>query len=221
MVCFSSSAAFGDITDHNAEFISAQPTSPMNWTIINSCLYLEMFYQSSAPTKSPDGVYVFTSASGNGSAPMIALPDLALYTKWVFEHPAEAKGMVLDTATEHVSWANVAKAFTEVTGKKAIYNNMTIDDYMPIMGITFKNGVESRFGEDASPGDATLFKAVDNFSAFNEVHRLAVPPSQGLWPVDYARLDEILPGRVKSVKEWFVKEGFTGDEKKGILKTAV
>lgn len=180
-----------------------------------------MFYQFSAPRKTAEGVYVFTSATGNGSAPMTTLPDLALYTKWAFENPEEAQGMILNTATEHVDWDNLDKAFTAVTGKKAIYHSMEMDDYEVLRGKALKHGPESRLGNSTAPGDLTLFKAMDNFLAFNEVHRLAVPPSQGLWPVIYAKLDKILPSRLRSVKKWFVKEEYTGDESKGILKTGI
>ena len=43
--------------------------------------------------------------------------------------------------------------------------------------------------------------------------------SQGLWTVDYDRLDGILPGRVRSVKEWMEKVGYMGEEKVGVLGT--
>lgn len=152
---------------------------------------------------------------------MIALPDLALYTLWVFENPEQARGLVLDTATEHVNFNSMVKSFTEVTGKKAIYNSLELEEMLPLMVRSFKNGADTVLGEETARGDPTLVKAVDNFRAFQEVHRLAVPPSQGLWPVDYAKLDKILPNRIRSVKEWFERESYTGDVRKVVLKSGV
>ena len=185
----------------------------MNWTVVNSCLYLEMLYSVQRPKLADDGqTYVFTNSIGDGSAAMITLPDLALYVQWVFEHPEEARGMILDTATEHVNWHNVAKAFTEVTGKPAVYNSVAPRAASEAQASRMPGGLEATFGE----GGMTV---ADNFTAFNEVHSLAVDGSQGLWTVDYERLDRILPGRVRSVAEWMKKVGYTGEETKTVLRT--
>jgi hypothetical protein len=63
------------------DFISAQLTSPMNWTVVNSALYLEMLLANSRPAMAEDGkTYVFNGPVGDDAAAMINLPDLALYT---------------------------------------------------------------------------------------------------------------------------------------------
>jgi hypothetical protein len=147
--------------------ISTQPTSPMNWTMVNSALYLEMLLANSRPAMAEDGkTYVFNGPVGDGAAAMIDLPDLALYTEWVFEHPEEARGMILDTVTEHVSWHKVIKAFTEVTGKPAIYNQVAPRAFAEIVASNMPEGLESRF-------DVNGLKVSDNSEAIFELHSLA------------------------------------------------
>ncbi|KAK1634954.1 hypothetical protein BDP81DRAFT_396178 [Colletotrichum phormii] len=199
----------GRVTD----FISAQPTGSMNWSVVNSALYLEMFYSSFLPTLGADGkTFVFNGAMGDGSAAMVTLPDLALYTLWVFDNPEKARGLVLDVATEHVGWHNVATAFTKVTGKPAVYNPISPEMFGLTVAAGMPGGVESRFGENG-------MRVADNFEAFMELHSLAVSGSQGLWTVDYDTLDRILPGRVKSVEEWMRKVDYTGENSRAVLKT--
>jgi hypothetical protein len=53
----------------------------MNWTVVNSALYLEMLLANSRPAMAEDGkTYVFNGPVGDDAAAMINLPDLALYT---------------------------------------------------------------------------------------------------------------------------------------------
>ena len=185
----------------------------MNWTVLNSCLYLEMLYENFRPTLGEDGkTYVFANAAGDGAVPMIALPDLAEYTKWVFENPEEARGAIIDAATEHVRWNDVAKGFTDVTGKPAIVQSITPRQFGEAVASQSQDGLETRFG-------AGGMKVADNFTGFMEVHSLAVPGTQGLWPVDYARLDKIFPGRVKSIGDWMKKVNYTGEDVKNVLRT--
>jgi hypothetical protein len=120
--------------------------------------------------------------------------------------------MILDTATEHVSWHKVVKAFTEVTGKPAIYNQVAPRAFAEIVASNMSEVLESRFGVSG-------LKVSDNFEAFLELHSLATNGGQGLWTVDYELLDKILPHRIRSVTEWMDTVRYTGDDQVRILKT--
>jgi hypothetical protein len=63
---------------------------------------------------------------------MIYLEDLGRYAKWLFDHPTEANGINLKIATEQVGWANLAQSFTEVTGKKPIFKDISLDEYFAL-----------------------------------------------------------------------------------------
>jgi hypothetical protein len=188
-----------------ADWISAQPSDgPMMWSVLTSCMYLEMFSELLAPfpeTRDGEEVMVFKAPVGDGKPPMIYLEDLGKYAKWLIENPERSNGMVLKIATENVGWAEVAKAFTDVTGKKAIFEDITLDQY-------FASGTfpkpDGKVGHSVGHDDDTLQTYRQNFSGFWNSWKESVLTR------DYALLDEILPARVKSVAEWMKLTDYTG-----------
>jgi hypothetical protein len=184
-----------------ADFINAQPTSPMKWSILTSCMYMEMLGELLLPRLIPDDpdTKVFSAPVGNGRPPMIYLADLGRYARWIFDNPARSNGMNLQVATDNVGWAHLAETLTAVTGQKAAFKNVTLDEY-------FASGAlptpDRKVGH--SVDDPTLMTYRQNFSGFWNGWK------DGLVKVDYALLDEILPTRVKSLREWMEIVGYTG-----------
>lgn len=195
-----------------ADWMSAQGTAgPMKWSVLTSCMYLEMFSELLAPfPEVVDGEkgYVFKAPVGSGTPPMIYLEDLGRYAKWLFEHPERANGMNLKIATAQVGWEDVAKSFTDVTGKKARFEDITLDNYfnLPIFPKP-----DAKVGHSADHDDSTLQTYRQNFSGFWNTWKA------GVLTRDYDLLDEILPTRVKSVGDWMRVTGYTG-ERGSVLK---
>ncbi|KAE8447779.1 hypothetical protein EG329_010173 [Mollisiaceae sp. DMI_Dod_QoI] len=188
-----------------ADWISAQPKDgPMQWSILTSCMYLEMFSELLRPfPEMVDGeeVMVFKAPVGAGRPPMIFLEDLGRYGRWLIDHPEKSSGMNLKISTEQVGWEDVAEAFAEVTGKKAAFRDITLDEY-------FSSGIfpapDAKVGHSVGHDDDTLQTYRQNFSGFWNTWKESVLQR------DYTLLDEILPTRVKSVKEWMKVTGYTG-----------
>jgi hypothetical protein len=70
----------------------------------------------------------------------------------VFDNPSQRNGLELHVATEDISWKDLASAFTEVTGQKAVYKDVTLDEY-------FKLGIldpDMIVGNSTDPNDSTL-----------------------------------------------------------------
>ncbi|KAF2812086.1 NAD(P)-binding protein [Mytilinidion resinicola] len=193
-----------------SEFLSNQPTSPMKWSVLSSCLYLDMFSSLLLPKPDPADpeVNVFSLPLGAGHPPLIHLPDLGRYARWMFDTPERSSGLNLQIGTENISWEHVAKTFTEVTGKKAVYKDVTLDEY-------FASGVfpapDAKLGYSADQNDSTLMTYRENFSGFWNTWK------DNLVKTDYALLDGILPDRVKSLGEWMRLTGYNGGHK-AILK---
>jgi len=193
-----------------ADFISAQSTTPMKWSVLTSCMYLETLTELLAPNPSPEDpdVMVFSAPVGKGQPPLIHLPDLGRYARWIFDHPERSNGLNLTIATENVGWEYLAKTFQEVTGKKAVFKDITLDELFASKAFPFPDG---KVGHSVSPGDPTLQTYRQNFSGFWNTWKA------DLLKVDYALLDEILPSRVKTLGEWMKLTGYTG-EKIPVLK---
>ncbi|RHZ59242.1 uncharacterized protein CDV56_101423 [Aspergillus thermomutatus] len=169
------------------DYLSAQPTTPMAWSVLTSCLYVEGLSEILRPFPDPNDpdTMVFAVPLGDGKCPLIYLEDYGAYARWILDNPSQSNGLELHVATEDIAWKDVAAAFTAVTGKKAVYKDVTLDEY-------FQLGVFPN--PDVKLGHSAV---------------LMILPSN-LSKRDYQLLDETLPTRVKSVREWMEKTGYTG-----------
>jgi hypothetical protein len=192
------------------DYISAQPITPMAWSVLTSCLYMEGLSELMAPHPDPNdpSTLVFAVPLGTGKCPLIYLKDYGDYARWMLDTPSRSNGLELHVATEDIAWKDLAAAFTAVTGLKSVYKDVTLDQY-------FNLGIfpdpEAKVGHSVGYDDPTLFTVRENFSGFWNTWK------DNLTKRDYKLLDEILPTRVKSVKEWMEKTGYRG-ESASILK---
>ena len=176
----------------------------MAWSVLTSCLYIQGLSEILRPLLSTTepGTMVFAAPVGQGKVPLIDLDDYGLYARWMFDTPSRSKGLNLHVATEDIAWKDLATVFSEVTGKHAVYNDTTLEQYFSL-GI-FKTP-EAKIGQSVAGDDSTLLTYRENFSGFWNTWK------DDLTKRDYALLDEILPSRTKSVKEWMIKVGYTGE----------
>ena len=65
--------------------------------------------------------------------------------------------------------------------------------------------------EHEGENDDTLLTFRENFSAWWRIYQRS-GGNKGVLRRDYELLDRILPGRVKTIGEWMMKVGYTGDE---------
>jgi hypothetical protein len=195
------------------DWMRSQPLEPMKWSVLTTGPYAEMLSASQRPEKDENGVYVFRAPLGEGAVPYIYLDDLALYAKWIFDHPEESQGLDLQVATEHVGWKYLAETFERVMGKKARYESVSVEEHMPK---EWKMGDVKLGAEHEGEKDDTLLTFRENFSAWWRIYQRS-GGNKGVLRRDYEMLDRILPGRVKSIGEWMVKVGYTGDENKALL----
>lgn len=174
----------------------------MAWSVLTSCLYIEGLSEILRPFPQPDGSYIFSAPIGTAKLPLIYLQDYGLYARWLLDHPERSNGLELHVGTEDIAYTDLAKAFEEVTGTKAVYKEVTTEEY-------FKLGLfpdaDAKIGNTHDANDPTLFTYRENFGGFWETWKAELTHR------DYALLDEILPTRVKSVKEWMVKVEYTGE----------
>ena len=193
-----------------ADYLSAQPTNTMAWSVLTSCMYMESLSEFLLPQPDPNDpeIYVFAVPLGDAKCPLIYLKDYGDYVRWMFDNATKSTGLNLHVGTEDIAWKDLAAAFTAVTGKTAVYKELTMDEF-------FNQGIfpnpEAKVGHSVSQDDPTLVTVRQSYSGFFNMWR------DGLTKRDYKLLDEILPGRVKSVKEWMELTGYTG-QRASVLK---
>ncbi|KEF52301.1 uncharacterized protein A1O9_11541 [Exophiala aquamarina CBS 119918] len=151
---------------------------------------------------------VFTVPLGDAKCPLIYLEDYGPYARWLFDYPARSSGLELHVATEDIAWKDLATAFTEVTGRKAVYKDVSLDEYFSLPIFPYP---DNKVGHSANRNDPALITFRENFSGFWNTWEAE------LTKCDYKLLDEILQTRVKIVKEWMKKTGYNG-KRSSLLK---
>jgi uncharacterized protein YbjT (DUF2867 family) len=190
-----------------AQWMEAQPQEPMAWSLLTTGPYVETLSEALRPTKDVDGTYVFRAPLEDGAVPIISLDDIGSYALWIFDTPSESAGLDLAVSTETITWTHLAEIFSKVTGKKARYESLSIDDYFSAAG----EAADAKLGADYSgESDDTLLTVKENFSRWWRIYQ-RTGEGKPLCKRDYALLDRILPTRIKSVEEWMVKTEYTGD----------
>jgi hypothetical protein len=185
------------------DFISHQPITPMAWSVLTSCPYIEGLSEFLRPHPDPNdpGTLVFTAPLGTGKCPLIYLEDYGQYSRWILDNPARSNGLELHVGTEDIAWKDLATVFTAVTGISAVYKDVTLDEY-------FRLGIwpnpDVLLGHPIGGDDSSFMTVRENYSGFWNTWK------DNLTKRDYQLLDEILPSRVKSVKEWMIKTGYRG-----------
>jgi hypothetical protein len=148
-----------------------------------------------------DGVVTWRVPLGEGRVPHVAIDDCGYYVRWLFDHPERADGMDLQVAIEHVGYADMAAAFEKVTGHPARYVDTDLDAYWdgPHGG-----AADQPAGYNADPADKATMTFRDNFTGFWNMWK------HDFVTRDYALLDEIHPGRIRTAEEWFRREDRLG-----------
>jgi hypothetical protein len=59
--------------------------------------------------------------------PLIALEELGLYARWVFDNVERGNGMTLKLGTGRITSAGLVKGFATVIGRTAAYKSLTFD----------------------------------------------------------------------------------------------
>ncbi len=165
------------------------PPSPHTLGLVSTfCAgpYMEMMHFMWAPKfDDATATYVFSVPLGDGAIPMIHLDDRGEYARWVFDHPDQSAGMNLEIATQHVHFDEVARAFTNVTGKKAIYKEVALQSWLEAYS---KEGASSAYQVDASESGVLTWR--ESFTGWWNCWR----HSGGENPVisrDYKLLDKV------------------------------
>jgi hypothetical protein len=167
--------------------------------------YIEMTIASNTvmTPKIEDGVVTWRVPLGDGAVVHVSLQDCEYYVRWLFDHQDRANGMDLEVAIDHIPYSELAKAFEMVTGHKAQYIPVSIDEYWGTGPMAAVADRPSGYNSDLKDPAAMTIK--QNFTGFWTMWANC----GGDNPVikrDYKQLDEIHPDRISSAEHFFRKE---------------
>ncbi|KAI1785920.1 nmrA-family protein [Ganoderma leucocontextum] len=194
-----------------ADWMKAQESvvadDKLSWSVLSTGPYMDML---NMPVFGPlkqrdDGTYVFASPIRSGHVPMIALEDLGFFARYIFDHRGELSGRELEVASDYVGWEYLVETFRKVTGKKAEWVPLGVEQWMALFEHT---DVPVHAEERGKPG-ATTFK--ENFSRWWEIY------ANDLMRRDMEMLRRIHPGLL-SVEKWMRKHEYNGEWQAGMLK---
>ncbi|KAK4446677.1 hypothetical protein QBC34DRAFT_383029 [Podospora aff. communis PSN243] len=140
-----------------------------------------------------------------GAVAHTALEDVGVYAGWLFERWEEVDdGVELKVGMGHVHYRDVARAFEEVTGRKARFVDVDFETYFGSEG-GFAGIGDAPTGYMVEKGSPGAMSVRTNFTGWWHAWR-ASGGNKGLVKRDYALLDEIHPGRIRTVEEFFRRE---------------
>jgi hypothetical protein len=139
----------------------------------------------------------------------MALDDVGVFVKWIFDHPNKSAGINLEMATDQVSFSDITAAFTRVTGRKAIHRVITFEEYLPKRE-PYPNAPANWAGNGSDEATMTWR---ENFTAWWKFWGSGKGATR-----DMKLLDEIFPGRIKSLEEWMRKVDYQGGKQGSVLK---
>jgi hypothetical protein len=167
----------------------------MGAALFTSGPYMEMAFSSRTPMTPTieDGILTWRVPLGDGAVVHAALEDCGHYVRWLFDNAERANGMDLEVAIEHVRYAELAAAFERVTGHPARYVDTDLEAYFngPLKAVADRPA-----GYNADPDDPSTMTFRDNFTGFWNQWKYEIITR------DYALLDEIHPGRIRTAEQW-------------------
>jgi hypothetical protein len=158
-----------------------------------------------------DGIVTWRVPLGSrgGGVVHVALDDCEYYVRWMFDHAARINGQDLEVAIEHVNYIDLAAAFERVTGHPARYIETSLEDYWSKGN--FVAAADLTSGYNADGNDPAAMTNRQNFTGFFNMWKHSWGnDEEAVIKRDYKLLDEIYPGRVKTVEEWFRREDEKG-----------
>jgi hypothetical protein len=194
---------------------AAKKSSAMGVALFTTGPYLDSTIAKGAvfsPTivKGPTGEDTVTwrlPITQDGAIPHVALDDCGTYVRWLFDHPDQANGMNLAVAIEHVHYSELAKAFANVTGHPARFDDVDMETFWKDEAQTARANMAAGYSADVNDPANMSFR--ESITGFLTIYKHS-GYNKGLIQRDYALLDKIHPKRIRSVEEWFRLEDEKG-----------
>ena len=155
-------------------------------TFLLTSFYWDNFIQlGSSPQKGPDGKLAITFPMGDKKLPGIAVEDIGKCAYGIFKKDGEFIGKTVGIASEHLTGAQMAAAFTEALGQEVRYNSVSPEVFRGLgfpgaddLGnmFQFMRDFEEYFCGARNPAFAkSVNPALQNFKTWLAKNKSAIP----------------------------------------------
>ena len=141
----------------------------------------------------------------------MALHDVGVFVKWIFDNPEKSTGIDLEMATDQVSFSDITSTFFRVTGRKGVHRVISFEEYLPKKE-PYPNA-PANWATGLSGGATMTWR--ENFTAWWKFWGSGKGATRNM-----KLLDEIYPGRIKSLEEWMRKVDYGGGKRGSVLKNS-
>jgi hypothetical protein len=128
---------------------------------------------------------------------MIALSDLGWWVLYTLNNREQTSGLELLIASDWVSWDYLVQTFTQVTGKRAIFRRLTMDEWFACM-----NGHDRPVANEKQLGDGST-TIRESFSGFWCLWR------DDIIKRDFHWIQSVHPNTL-SLADWMKQTNYTG-----------
>jgi hypothetical protein len=183
-----------------SSWLAAQPVDLLPWTIITAAgVYAEMFRSLLKPLPHGDGVAFKVPMDKESIMPIIPLENYGKAVKWALKHREESIGKVVLAAPFPLTFDQIAEATQKVSGKKAEFIQITVDEWMT--NISSHINPEARLPWGASETDPTTFSFRKSFGAWWNLWK-----DNRIFPkrADTVYLDSGDIDSLKTLEDWMV-----------------
>ncbi|KAF4333896.1 hypothetical protein FBEOM_12290 [Fusarium beomiforme] len=178
----------------------------MTMDIFTTGPYIEMSINGRNPMTpqvvSANGEEVVTwrvPLTNEGAVVHLSLDDCAYYVRWLFDHP-DQDGIDLEVAIEHIRYADLVAAFEKVTGCKARFVDVTLEQYWS--DGPMRKRASTAAGIEANTEESGVLSVKKSFTGFWNMWRNS-GGNTGVTKRDYELLDETHPNTIRSVEQFF------------------
>ncbi len=123
----------------------------LSYTILRPVFFMENFNGWFKPAESNGKLAISMAMKPDTKLQMIAVDDIGHFATLVFNNPQEYSGKAIELAGDELSIPEVAKIYTEVTGKETVFNELPVEaviQHSEEVGKMFKWFIEKGYEAD-------------------------------------------------------------------------
>lgn len=148
-----------------SRWLASQSVEVLPWTIVTAGgVYAEMLRSLLKPLPSGDGVVFKVPMDRESIMPIIPLENYGKTVKWILKHSQESIGKYVLGAPFPLTFDQIADATQEVSGKRAEFVPITVDEWMT--NISAHINPDGRLPWGASDVDPATFTFRKSFGAW-------------------------------------------------------